>query len=1061
MFSADAGAVHILHTRTRQEPTSPVTSSDTFSYLFPKFSLPSPWQQANNHDNTWIDEDFILIAEFSEQEGPRPVMVIPKDGGQNFDQNEFSIKILAVDHQSSIVEGCEATEDAQVAMSDSDRGAHAFVHHIVLNDIQARGYVRPFCMTYVTADPLKIMKCYGEISSQMKQVARLMKYGNRLVFMRDLEKYLEDLSYTKAHLLISQSRSQMTSQADSDLHHTLNMIRQCMEEVTDIVTSLKPLIQGDSDLAERFHGYESILGKGKADSSTSLDCGSLKDFDPSLQEDENEKSGSYCEGAAPEFSLYRKVKNEKPKLVDVSSIRGKRRFDRSLRGLHELCSWGAKEGLQRLRTFREFLKRDLASIYTDELDVAALDPYEGLLRFGYNTVGANFLAFQSCCGESVCVRRMVPDLDQTEDTLPVLGSLESFKSVVTSFHSLEEDSMLSATSSLTERAADIGRVRSLTSHSCATRNSSDPNLAIRNSSDPNLDDPGFMFDQFDQEDSLAVDTSDQDPSDIGQKDKTSVGLNSSKRGTANDLAQASDPEEVKFRANSNSSEFYSIDIDRDLKCMAKGCKCNKNEVKHSCNRKIYGKSAVPIENARTSYPQDCTNGKLDNIMCDAEQVSKGSVHTKQSENVRITESNERTPDSDFEKLKDSCENKDDRNDNVGPVMWDLGQEKHGERCINIDYNSVTPNVSLDEDISNDKDNPTEDQETKYKTEMSYSESESVPKLNNLSTCCDKVESEIENQKTPEPENLTHVQYPNSSADDDLEETLVPNGLPSSYQPPNIARQSLNVARQPNRSWKFFSPFKRMQDGEHSIGQVLMRVLSCYGNLQHVVNSLLLGRPVVVMGTKKQEATIRDILTALTLFVPVTTRESPVNLLCVIRQLKMTDVHKFQLCGVIRSEKHSGDYILPQSIRRYVTVVDVDRCLIQGHSYQGTMLAFLPSIHARKKIFKSEHILFPYIQLCLEEISMKAFSFYHCITAKDGMQDIREANVLKRSAMLELSADKFLNRAGLLNSDCRIIKHLAELVKVQQIDEEFNCKYLTDAPAYPFSALYQPTQVFKL
>jgi len=37
----------------------------------------------------------------------------------------------------------------------------------------------------------------------------------------------------------------------------------------------------------------------------------------------------------------------------VSTIRGKRRFDRSLRGLHELCSWGAKEGLQRLRAFRE------------------------------------------------------------------------------------------------------------------------------------------------------------------------------------------------------------------------------------------------------------------------------------------------------------------------------------------------------------------------------------------------------------------------------------------------------------------------------------------------------------------------------------------------------------------------------------------------------------------------------------------------------------------------------------------------------------------------------------
>ena len=30
----------------------------------------------------------------------------------------------------------------------------AQVHHIVLNDIQARGYVRPFCISYVTSDPM-------------------------------------------------------------------------------------------------------------------------------------------------------------------------------------------------------------------------------------------------------------------------------------------------------------------------------------------------------------------------------------------------------------------------------------------------------------------------------------------------------------------------------------------------------------------------------------------------------------------------------------------------------------------------------------------------------------------------------------------------------------------------------------------------------------------------------------------------------------------------------------------------------------------------------------------
>lgn len=48
---------------------------------------------------------------------------------------------------------------------------------------------------------------------------------------------------TAAHLLISQSRSQTTAQGDNDLLNALNTIRQCMEEVMDIVSSLKPILQ--------------------------------------------------------------------------------------------------------------------------------------------------------------------------------------------------------------------------------------------------------------------------------------------------------------------------------------------------------------------------------------------------------------------------------------------------------------------------------------------------------------------------------------------------------------------------------------------------------------------------------------------------------------------------------------------------------------------------------------------------------------------------------------------------------------------------------------------------
>ena len=40
----------------------------------------------------------------------------------------------------------------------------------------------------------------------------------------------------------------------------------------------------------------------------------------------------------------------------------------------------------------------------------------------------------------------------------------------------------------------------------------------------------------------------------------------------------------------------------------------------------------------------------------------------------------------------------------------------------------------------------------------------------------------------------------------------------------------------------------------------------------------------------------------------------VSLLCQLKQLKVVDVHRFLLRGIIRSEKKCLDYIVPQSLR---------------------------------------------------------------------------------------------------------------------------------------------------
>ena len=46
---------------------------NSIDYMFPKFSIQRPWL-VPSYDGNHVGDDFILIAEFSEQEGPRPLV---------------------------------------------------------------------------------------------------------------------------------------------------------------------------------------------------------------------------------------------------------------------------------------------------------------------------------------------------------------------------------------------------------------------------------------------------------------------------------------------------------------------------------------------------------------------------------------------------------------------------------------------------------------------------------------------------------------------------------------------------------------------------------------------------------------------------------------------------------------------------------------------------------------------------------------------------------------------------------------------------------------------------
>ncbi|CAL1534978.1 unnamed protein product [Lymnaea stagnalis] len=366
------------------------------AYLCPPYVPPQPWNNGKNRHSQF--EDFIMVAEFSELEGPKPVLTIPKDGGANFDQNTFAVRILAVDHQNS-ADGFTITEDAQVVVSDLETGVYSFVHRLVLYDNSARGFVRPYCIAYVTMDDKKLMYYYEDISQQLKKVARYLKYGNKMLFVGDLERHLKDLEYTKGYLLnqVSKMRlkdetvngqvNDMRKNAENELYRTLQTIQQSSSEIKDILSVLKPLLS-DKRLENRFRlledkAYQQPITGGQ--DKLSLQENWFNDL--STLEELDMRCGSLNEPRLSPLSLF-KPRDYKPIIVETKKAK---RFNVPLRGLHELCSWGAKEGLRKLRHVHDYFKRDLMILELEKNESRLFRPCYARISHGQCVTG-NFMA---------------------------------------------------------------------------------------------------------------------------------------------------------------------------------------------------------------------------------------------------------------------------------------------------------------------------------------------------------------------------------------------------------------------------------------------------------------------------------------------------------------------------------------------------------------------------------------------------------------------------------------------------------------------------------------------
>ncbi|KAM3863524.1 guanine nucleotide exchange protein smcr8a [Diretmus argenteus] len=360
-----------------------------------EFSVPlypltnsNPWAKTSYAKFT---KDFILISEFSEQVGPQPLLTIPDDPKVcgTFDLNYFSLRIMSVDYQASFVghppgsgyPRLSFVEDSRVVLGDSKEGAFAYVHHLTLYDLEARGFVRPFCMAYVSADERKIMLQFQELSLRFSQASECLKTGNRRAFAKELQRKLRDLEYTRSVLQKEEGlqreagpqgiysahaveKANELGNVEKSIYEHRDLLRQissypcrprrdpnaltCQKCMTECVSVCEELLGKYATLANPLNPRCTEMGeKGEDVEGETAENGG---------EDEDEE-----EGVKRKLSYI-------PQLIKAKSAKC---FDKRLKTLQELCDktfYGATVELLK-ETERSF-RGDLCYLHTRRLDRA-------------------------------------------------------------------------------------------------------------------------------------------------------------------------------------------------------------------------------------------------------------------------------------------------------------------------------------------------------------------------------------------------------------------------------------------------------------------------------------------------------------------------------------------------------------------------------------------------------------------------------------------------------------------------------------------------------------------
>ncbi|PFX33758.1 Smith-Magenis syndrome chromosomal region candidate gene 8 protein-like [Stylophora pistillata] len=417
-------------------------------YSSDRVSRSNPWPRS------LLNGDFILIAEFAENEGPKPVMTIPQNAGENFDVNAFALHVMSVDYTQSRGSNFSIVEDTQLFLTERKDGIYAYVHHFTLYDIHARGFVRPYCMCYISHCKRKMFSFLDSFMDEFTKVSQLFRHGNRITFLRDLEERLCDVLLLKEKSILENSFSNSlvgqrwkVSQVAGKSKKNMNVEYELIvTETKKLIEVLRPHIGNDPRVEHQLKRLEDLVD-GRTRSFTDAEGFRMVKHELSDHKLPTQKPTLRKAISLPDIKdLLKGYKELNLKLR--SCLPSYLNSMKQLRHLHDLCEWGAKEGLNRLRCVFKHYSRETAALLIEKTETSHLDRFPSLLTIGRSVVCNVLRNIDVKCVSSRRTSRSFIDPPSQEclTRKSSCGSLESMHSL-DSFQSCVEEEFLGSSKS--------------------------------------------------------------------------------------------------------------------------------------------------------------------------------------------------------------------------------------------------------------------------------------------------------------------------------------------------------------------------------------------------------------------------------------------------------------------------------------------------------------------------------------------------------------------------------------------------------------------------------------